>query len=713
MSSGADQNPDEAFETADGSASQAAVAALNLRVAALESHVAELSRALSAQQAPAFTAQAQPAQRFARPAVAPAVMAQPAAAIEPPPVPNAPPPPPPRQSLEDRLGSQIFNFIGMAALIIGASWALKLAFEHGLIGPVGRVIIGLAAGAGLILWSERFRRKGFGAFSYSLKAVGSGVLYLSLWAAFQIYHLLPPGVAFGAMVLVTAWNAFMAWSQDAELLAAYALAGGFVTPLLLSTGGNHETFLFLYLASIDAAGALLIRWKPWRRLLLPAYVATVVYFIGWYSRFFHRGTAIGWDSQSAETTLFVFIFFIIFAVVSLRGWTVYREKDAAGGGVVSAVLIPLGTAAFLGLALYSVFQDSGLHGSLAWLMLGLAAMYLGLTRVQASALASAMHLAMAVVFLTIAIPLKASGHTLTTAWLVEGLVVYWAATRMNAETAAPGRVLRLLSAAGYALGLGALMFDWFWPAGSSQAGFFNANLGSAMVAVGALAGAAWLATRFEEGVVDRVPLMAGLIAIDLVALLLTLRQLKSAGWYGRPHPAFANADFVTALLGLAILAAASWSAYWLARMHPVRLDACATFAGGTLVAFNLLAILVMVREIGALWQSGGVGFGIQAASNANVQRSLAVSAFLMVYGAVLLAAGFWRRSAFVRWQALLLLIFTILKVFLYDVSGLSQGYRVASFLGLGALLMAVSFAYQKDWLGLKAASPGRLPEEPV
>ena len=73
----------------------------------------------------------------------------------------------------------------------------------------------------------------------------------------------------------------------------------------------------------------------------------------------------------------------------------------------------------------------------------------------------------------------------------------------------------------------------------------------------------------------------------------------------------------------------------------------------------------------------------------------------MLYGAILLAAGFWRRAAFVRWQALILLIFTILKVFLSDVSGLSQGYRVASFLGLGALLMAVSFAYQKDWLGLK------------
>ncbi len=57
--------------------------------------------------------------------------------------------------------------------------------------------------------------------------------------------------------------------------------------------------------------------------------------------------------------------------------------------------------------------------------------------------------------------------------------------------------------------------------------------------------------------------------------------------------------------------------------------------------------------------------------------------------------------AFIRWQALLLLVYTIAKTFLYDMRNLSQGYRVVSFLGLGALLMAVSFAYQKDWLALR------------
>src|SRR5438270_7427426 len=73
---------------------------------------------------------------------------------------------------------------------------------------------------------------------------------------------------------------------------------------------------------------------------------------------------------------------------------------------------------------------------------------------------------------------------------------------------------------------------------------------------------------------------------------------------------------------------------------------------------------------------------------------------VMGYGAILMVIGFWRRSAFVRWQGLLLIAATIVKVFVYDVSQLDRGYRILSFIGLGILLLAISFAYQRDWLQL-------------
>ncbi|HZD50531.1 MAG TPA: DUF2339 domain-containing protein, partial [Silvibacterium sp.] len=190
------------------------------------------------------------------------------------------------RSLESRIGSQWFNRIGILAVLVGMAWFLKLAIDNHWIGPSGRVIIGLVAGAGLIAWSERFRSRGFAAFSYSLKAVGSGILYLSLWAAYELFALIPSALAFSAMILVTAFNGFMCWLQDSELLALYAIVGGFSTPLLVANGENHEVSLFSYLLLLDTAVLLLVSLRPWSRLLVGAFAGTAFFFLGWAFRFY-------------------------------------------------------------------------------------------------------------------------------------------------------------------------------------------------------------------------------------------------------------------------------------------------------------------------------------------------------------------------------------------------------------------------------------------
>jgi uncharacterized membrane protein len=87
----------------------------------------------------------------------------------------------------------------------------------------------------------------------------------------------------------------------------------------------------------------------------------------------------------------------------------------------------------------------------------------------------------------------------------------------------------------------------------------------------------------------------------------------------------------------------------------------------------------------------------------------------MAYGAMLMVVGFLRRSAFVRWQALLLIAVTIAKVFIYDVSQLDRGYRIVSFIVLGVLLLAISFVYQRDWLQLSVRKrpQGDMEEDPA
>ncbi|MDP9052025.1 MAG: DUF2339 domain-containing protein [Acidobacteriota bacterium] len=606
-------------------------------------------------------------------------------------------------SFESRLGSQIFNRIAIVLLLIGTAYGLKLAVDRGLIGPTPRVLIGLVAGAGLVVWSERFRNKGFAAFSYSLKAVGSGVLYLTLWAAFQLFHLLPAAVALALMVLVTAWNAFMAWSQDAELLAVYALAGGFASPLLVSTGGNHEIFLFTYLLAIDVSAAVLVRLKTWPRLLLGIFPATVLFFIGWYSSFYDA-------SYLAITAFFITLFGAAFAGVAI-GRT---EPDTASSGgrfaslatILNDILLPLANAAFVALAFYSVLQNSGHHAALPWLMLLLAAVYLGIMRLPQTRTASAMHLSLAVVFLTIAIPLKASGAWITASWLVEGLALLWVAARLasaeeeaDAGAALASRVLRLLALGSLLLGFGGICFHSLDSA--SELTLLNKGTGTALVGLAIFAAAAWLGLSKEDasdkggsGLQWGTITMGAFALIDLTAVLLTIRELLVSWDRQAAHPPFQTAVFVTALIGLAVFAGVVAVSLRVALLHPENTFWTSCAAGST-IAFNLVAVLTGVREIVAIWAASSM------TAEQGLQQALAISAFLMLYGAALLAAGFFRRSAFLRWQALALLVFTIFKTFLYDMRNLSQGYRVGSILGLGALLMAISFAYQKDWLHLR------------
>jgi uncharacterized membrane protein len=89
-----------------------------------------------------------------------------------------------------------------------------------------------------------------------------------------------------------------------------------------------------------------------------------------------------------------------------------------------------------------------------------------------------------------------------------------------------------------------------------------------------------------------------------------------------------------------------------------------------------------------------------------IARDFSYSAVWMAYGVLLICVGFWKRSEFLRWQAIVLIGITIIKVFVYDVSALQQGYRILAFMILGVILLAISFAYQKDWLGLQKSREG-------
>lgn len=530
-------------------------------------------------------------------------------------------------SLESRIGSQWFNRIGILTVLIGVAWFLKLAFDNRWIGPLGRVLIGLLAGAALIAWSERFRRRGFKVFGYSLEAIGSGTLYLSLWAAFSLYALLPAGVAFAAMILVTAFNGFMAWIQDAELLALYAIAGGLSTPLLVSTGQDHEIALFTYLLILDLAVLLLVALRPWSRLLVVSFAGTVLFIVGWWSTFYTQ-------AQAPRTAFFLVCFFLIFALAPRLARIELDDRGGASGwDNLALMVLPIANAALGFLAFYCLFDPATVDAAAPWLAVAFAAFYLLMLRLPAkgalragSAPLAGLHLSAAVVFLILAIPLKTHGRWLTIGWLVEGAALLWLADRLRRQ------LLAALALICLGLGLVALLVA---DPHANVVPFFNQRFATYAVAIAVFAFSAWLCHR-----------------------------ASASGQSQPPIP-------------------------W------------APFSAVFLLSVNALVLLAVGWEIHSFWWYLNWRGDSNAISDYSMYAQFTYSAWFMIFGAALLAAGFSRRSQFLRWQALVLLVVTIGKVFLWDTSALSQGFRILSFLGLGALLLAVSFVYQRDWLNLR------------
>ena len=528
-----------------------------------------------------------------------------------------------RGSLESRIGSQWFNRIGILAGLIGMALFLKWAIDNHWIGPLGRVLVGLIAGAGLIAWSERIRSRGYPGFSSSLKALGSGILYLSLWAAFSLFHLIPAAAAFTAMIVVTAFNGFMSWLQDSELLALYAIVGGLSVPILVSTGENHEATLFSYLLLLDFAVLVLVALRPWSRLLFGGFTGTVLFVTGWWIAYYS-------NAQSGQTAIFVGCFFFLFALAP-RLAQVNLEDGAriSGWNALALVLLPVCNAALGFIAFYNIFDRS----AGPWLAVAFAAFYLLLLRLPARgrwhrspAALSALHLTATVVFLIIAIPLQAQGRWLTIGWLAEGTGLLWFARRIESP------LLRGLALLCLLLGL------------------------SALVAVNPPASTTPLLNeRFATYCV-------GIVAFALVIVIARKAQLTEVKHVEPP-----------------------WS----------------SLAAAAVLIVNALILLALGWEIHSYWLFPQGQGQRNLMRDYQIYEQFSYSALFMAFGVVLLSVGFWRRSAFLRWQALVLLAVAIAKVFLVDVSALSQGYRILSFIGLGALLLVVSFVYQRDLLNLR------------
>jgi uncharacterized membrane protein len=413
--------------------------ALEQRLFALERIAGSIGAAPTSPGAPA------PAKPPAEPAVAPPPPAPrpappPMAAAAPPPQPAPlrpapwetlqPPPlaagtkPSSQLDLETVIAGRWLNRIGILALIFAVSFFLKYAFDNNWIGPRGRVGIGLLLGAAMLPWSNWLLKRGYPYFSEGIAGLGEAVLYLSLWAGWHYYALFSQGVAFASMIVVTAVMAAFALGRSSQRIAVLALVGGFLTPAIVGTGRDQQIVLFAYLAILGAGFLLMAASREWRWLTPASFIATLVYFWGWYFDFYNA-------AKLERTTAFATLFFLLYAAVP-----VIRASRLARLADLDVALVLVNAGAFL-VALRVMLWPQH-RWTLTVFVLALSAAHVGVARLSPSPregeapLTRFLFAGLALTFVTLAIPIRLDGIWITIAWAVEGAILVW--TGLRAQT---------------------------------------------------------------------------------------------------------------------------------------------------------------------------------------------------------------------------------------------------------------------------------------
>jgi uncharacterized membrane protein len=342
-------------------------------------------------------------------------------------------------SLEEWIGRRGLGWAAVVLLLFATAFFIKYAYDNEWVGELGRVAIGIAAGAGFCGAGYYAHRKSYRIFSQMLTAAGIVILYLATFAAFGYYHLMPRTWAGVFLVVLIVETVALAILYDAPAVALMAVIGALLNPVLLSTGHDQYQSLFLYLLVLNFGVVALSLYRPWPAVSTVALLGTQLLFWMWYSVHYHpekRSAALGFEAA-------VFALYLVHLLVAHVARKRKADVETLGRIVINAALFAtagyvllsedyrqwMGTAA-VGLA--------GLYTALAWV---------ALHRRPEDVWQQLTLIATGLAFVTIAIPLQADGPWIALGWTVEGAALWWFGLRIRSIT------LRGLGTIGLALGV--------------------------------------------------------------------------------------------------------------------------------------------------------------------------------------------------------------------------------------------------------------------
>ena len=613
-------------------------------------------------------------------------------------------------ALEDLLGGQVLAWLGGAATLVGIGLLLAIAASRGWIGESERsVMAAVASLALLVLGGRLYERRGRTDAAGAMTAAGLAGLFATITVAAQAYELIPGGVGFALALLTGAAATGLALRWNAKGVAALGLLGALAGPLFAGAPLGAGTVVSLAIAFTAAAAVCVHRRWDW--LGLAAFAIVTPQWLYWLYD----------DSPALAPTLIALAAFGALNVAAAAG---FELRTAAATLRPAAALLLALNAIVLAAAGFAAIDEAGARGMAdAWLaIVAVAHLAVGLGANRMPRVSHELALT--------SLALGVLAGDVAAATLLGGLPLALAWTGSAVAIAALGRIARrrtlddvlIVSGIGLhtALALGhALVID-APPAGGhgmAAAGvlalaavaagcFVSARLTSAaarlILDVLGLAVVAYLTAYAIDG-----PALAAAWAAEAVALariarrehdpiaragaaaFLSLAALNALTLHAMPGALIDGLDApLAALLALGAVAAATLAAAWIHRdERPLR--------DGLLAAAAIGALYLASAELITAFQPGVSDLFADGELSVRQQGQVLLSGMWALIGVATVLTGLRRDVRGLRLGALALLGVAIAKVFVYDLAELESIYRVASFIGLGALLLLAAFAWQR------------------
>ncbi len=326
-------------------------------------------------------------------------------------------------TLEQRIGTRWVLIAGVITVMFAVGFFLKYAYDQRWIGPLGRVLIAGFGGLVALAIGEVTRRRGYDIVAKGVTALGFAILYATVFAARSMYHLIGAPTAYILSIGVTAGAMLYAVALDEIVIAMLSLIGGYLTPILLSTGQNLPTPLFTYVLVLSAGAAACAYWRKWGPVNILVFIGTYLLYTGWFERFYRPATSREGPPEQLGVALFwLAVFFVIYLALPLLHTLIRRVKSAPQDMVLVIV-----NAAVVFYYLWTLLHHH-YQAALAWCSVGLGVAHLAMAgvvivRCREDSNLWQVLLATGVSFITLAVPLYFRVYAIAMLWAVEALLL--------------------------------------------------------------------------------------------------------------------------------------------------------------------------------------------------------------------------------------------------------------------------------------------------